>query len=67
VSEFIVIHGQPYHQPVIINIDAIAVVRPKTETNGSKRMEIVMANGVSVATDMPFEDLVSRLRAIPVQ
>jgi hypothetical protein len=65
MGEFIVIRGQPYHQPIIINTDAIAVVRPKTEGNGAKRLEIVMTSGVAVATDMTFEDLVTRLRASP--
>ena len=64
VVEFIVIQGQ-FHQPVIINIDAIAVARTKTESNGSKHMEIVMTSGITVATDMAFEDLVNRLRASP--
>ena len=62
--EFIVIHGQ-FHQPVIINIDAIAVARTKTESNGSKHVEIVMTSGITVATDMTFEDLTNRLRASP--
>ena len=64
--EFIVIHGQ-FHQPVIINIDAVAVARTKTESNGSKHMEIVMTSGITVTTDMTFEDLTRRLRATPVQ
>ena len=63
--EFIVIRGHPYHQPVIINTDAIAAVRPKTASDGSKHIEIIMSNGLTVATEMPFEDLVSRLRASP--
>ena len=62
--EFIVIHGQ-FHQPVIVNIAAIAVVRTKTEANGSSRVEIVMASGATVLTDMTFEDLANRLGASP--
>ena len=62
--EFIVIHGQ-FHQPMIINIDAVAVARTKTESNGSKHLEIVMTSGITVVTDMTFEDLTKRLRAIP--
>jgi hypothetical protein len=64
VVEFIVIHGQ-FHQPVIININAIAVARMKTESNGSQHAEIVMTSGITVATDMTFEDLTKHLRAIP--
>ena len=64
VAEFIVIHGQ-FHQPVIINIDAVAVARKKTESNGSNHMEIVMTSGIIVATDMTFEDLTKRLRSSP--
>jgi hypothetical protein len=64
VVEFIVIHGQ-FHQPMIINIDAVAVARTKTESNGSKHLEIVMTSGITVVTDMTFEDLTKRLRAIP--
>ncbi|MGA3004115.1 MAG: hypothetical protein ABSE20_20570 [Acetobacteraceae bacterium] len=62
--EFIVIHGQ-FHQPVIINIDAVAVARTKTESNGTKHMEIVMTSGIIIATDMTIEDLTQRLRATP--
>ena len=65
MGEFIVIHGQPYHQPVIINIEAISVVRPKTETSGARHMEIVMTSGVAIATDMTFDDLAARLGATP--
>jgi hypothetical protein len=65
VGEFIVIRVQPYHRSVIINIDAIALIRPKSEANGSIHMEIVMTSGVAVATEMTFEELVIRLRAKP--
>jgi hypothetical protein len=65
VGEFIVIRVQPYHQSVIINIDAIALIRPKSGTNGSTHMEIVMTSGVAIATEMTFDDLVARLRAEP--
>jgi hypothetical protein len=64
VVEFIIIHGQ-FHQPVILNIDDIALARAKTESNGSKHMEIVMTSGMTVTTDMTFEDLTKRLRVIP--
>ena len=64
VAEFIVVHGQ-FHQPVIINTGAIAVARTKTESNGSKRLEIVMTSGISVTTEMTIEDLTKRLGATP--
>ena len=50
---------------MIINIDAVAAARTKTGSNDSKHMEIVMTGGLTVATDMAFEDLVNRLRASP--
>lgn len=64
MAEFILVHGQ-FHQPVIINIDVIAVARTKTESSGSNHVEIVMISGITVATEMKFEDLVARLRTSP--
>jgi len=64
VVEFIVVHGQ-FHQPVIINTGAIALARAKTESNGSKHLEIVMTSGIIVITDMTIEDLTKRLGASP--
>jgi hypothetical protein len=65
VVEFIVVHGE-FHQPVIINTGAIAVARTKTASNGSKHVEIVMTNGITITTDMAIGDLTERLGASPV-
>ena len=65
MAEFIVVHGE-FHQPVVINTRAIAVARTKTAPNGSKHLEIVMTNGITIATEMTIEDLSKRLGASPV-
>ena len=67
MGEFIVINCEPYRQPAIINIDAIAVIRPKTAPDGTRRMDIVMSSGVIVTTDATFEHLAKRLNACPIQ
>jgi len=64
VAEFVVVRGE-FHQPVIINTGAVTIVRTKTASNGSKHVEIVMTNGITITTGMTIEDLTMRLGATP--